>query len=157
MGKWQPLQHLLLTKLDSYMQENETGLLSTSICKSKLKMHQRPECKSWNHQTLRKTYRQKSLGHKLEWLPRARKTKANSKWIKELNVSDETIKLLEKKHRQKSLGHKHEQLLHEHISPGKGNKSKNVQVGHVKLKSFCTAKNTISRTKRHPTVWRIYS
>ena len=45
-----------------------------------------------------------------------------------LNVSPETIKLLEKKRRQKSLGHKHEQLLHEHISLGKGNKSKNEQV-----------------------------
>lgn len=62
---------------------NETGLLSNPVHKSKLKMDQRPECKSWIHKTLRKKYRQKSLGQK------------------------------------------HEQLLHEHISPGNGNKSKN--------------------------------
>ena len=40
MGKWQPLQQLVLAKLDSYMQENETGFLSIPIHKGKLKMDQ---------------------------------------------------------------------------------------------------------------------
>ena len=68
MGKWQTLQQLVLAKLDSYMQENETGSLSNPKHKSKLEMDQRPECKSWSHKTLRRKHRQKSLEDKHEQL-----------------------------------------------------------------------------------------
>ena len=66
------------------------------------------------------------------------------KWIKDLNI---------RQHRQKSLEYKHEQIFPEHLSLGKGNKSKNKQMGLHHTKNFCTAKDTINRTKRHPTVW----
>ena len=46
MEKRQPLQQPVLAKLDNYMQENETGLLSNPMHKSKLEMDQRPEYKS---------------------------------------------------------------------------------------------------------------
>ena len=46
-----------------------------------------------------------------------------------------------------------EVLEAKHISLGKGNKSKNEQVGLHQAESFCTAKDTINRTKRHLRVW----
>ena len=38
MGKWQPLQQMVLGKLDSYMQKKQTGLLSHTMHKNKFKM-----------------------------------------------------------------------------------------------------------------------
>ena len=79
-------------------------------------------------------------------------TKVNLKWIKDLNVSHETINLLED-NRQKSLEYKHEQLFPECISLGKGNKIENEQMGLHHAKNFCTAKEVHQQKKRHPTVW----
>ena len=45
------------------------------------------------------------------------------------------------------------QLLTQHISRGKGNKSKNELLGLIKIKSFCTVKETIRKTKRQLTEW----
>ena len=75
-------------------------------------------------------------------------TKINSKWIKDLNIRPETIKL------EENIGSK----LFD-IGPGndffvfdtksKGNKSQNKQIGHhIKLKIFHTAKETINKIKR---------
>ena len=44
------LQQVVLGKLDSNVQKNEPGPLSYSIHKNKLKMDERPQCKTRSHQ-----------------------------------------------------------------------------------------------------------
>ena len=56
-------------------------------------------------------------------------TKINSKWIKDLNIRPETIKLLEE-----NIG----KTLYD--IQNIGNKSKNKQMDLIKIKSFCTTK-----------------
>ena len=65
-----------------------------------------------------------------------------SKWIKDLNIGLETIKLLEEntvsKYFDIGLGND----FFEFDTKSKGNKSKN-KLRYVKLKSFCTGRKTI--------------
>ena len=49
--------------------------------------------------------------------------------------------------------YKLQQLLTQHVSRGKGNKSKNELLGPHQNKKLCTAKEAISKTKRQPTEW----
>ena len=67
--------------------------------------------------------------------------------IKDLNVSYETIKLLEK-NRQKSLEYKHELLFSEYTSLGKGNESKNEQVGLYQTKKLLYSKGHHKQNKK---------
>ena len=79
--------------------------------------------------------------------------KVNSKWIKYLNVSHETIKLLEDNIGKNLLNINMSNFFLNTSPRASETKAKMNTWDYIKLKSFCMAKDTINRTKRHPTVW----
>ena len=82
-------------------------------------------------------------------------TKINSKWIKDLNVQPETIKLLvENLVENKTLSDiNHDRILYDPPPRILEIKAKINKWDLIKLKSFCTIKEIISKVKRQPSEW----
>ena len=80
-------------------------------------------------------------------------TKINAKWIKDLNVSRNTIKVLEE-----NIGRKISDIPHSNIFTDMSPRARDIKErinkwDLIKIKSFCRAKENSIKIKREPTVW----
>ena len=80
-------------------------------------------------------------------------TKINSKWIKDLNVRPETIKLLEENIDRILNDINQSKILYDSLPRVTEIKTKVNKWDLIKHKNFCTAKETISKVKRQPSEW----
>ena len=80
-------------------------------------------------------------------------TKINPKWIKYLNVKLETIKLLEENMGKTLSDIHHSRILYDPLPRVMEIKEKIQKWDLIKLKSFCTMKETLSKVQRQPSEW----
>ena len=80
-------------------------------------------------------------------------TKTNSKWIKDLHVRPETIKHLEENIGKTLSDINHSRILYDPSPRILEIKAKINKWDLIKLKSFCTAKETIRKVKRQSSEW----
>ena len=80
-------------------------------------------------------------------------TKINSQWIKDLNIRPETIKLLEENIGKTLSDINHSRILYDPPPRILETKAKMNKWELIKIKSFCTTKETISKVKRQPSEW----
>ena len=80
-------------------------------------------------------------------------TKINSEGIKDLIVRPDTIKLLEENIGRTFYDINHSKILLDPPPREMEIKTKINKWDLMKLKSFCTAKETIDKTKRQPSEW----
>ena len=80
-------------------------------------------------------------------------TKINSKWIKDLNIRPETIKLLEENIGKMLSDINHSRVFYDPPPRVMGIEAKINKRDLIKLKGFCTTKKSIRMVKREPSGW----
>ena len=80
--------------------------------------------------------------------------KINSKWIKDLNIRPETIKLLEENIDKILSDINHSRILYDPPPRILEIKAKINKWDLIKLKGFCITKQIISKVKRQPSEWQ---
>ena len=80
-------------------------------------------------------------------------TKINSKWIQDLNVRPDTIKLLEENIGKTLFDINHSKVFFDPPPTVMKIQTKMDNWDLMKLKSFCTAKETINKMKTQPSEW----
>lgn len=80
-------------------------------------------------------------------------TKINSKWMKDLNVRQEAIKILVGKVGKNLFDLRRSNFLLNMSPEARETKAKMNRWDLIKIKSFCLAKETISKNKRQPSEW----
>ena len=103
----------------------------------------------WDNRTA--AYRRMKLDHFLTPY-----TKIDSKWMKDLNVRQKTIKTLEEKTGNNLFDLGCSNFLLDTSPKASELKAKMNYWDLMKIKSLCTAKETINKTKRQLTEWERY-
>ena len=73
------------------------------------------------------------------------------KWMKDLNIRQEAIKILEEKTCNNLFDLGRSNFLLNRPPEARKTKAEMNYWGFIRIKSFCTVKETISKTKRQPT------